>query len=99
MIKLKKKISNFIISLLVLLGGIVVFIPFMYMFSSSMRTPAEAFKQPPAILPERFMIEIRSAVCSDFPYQCNCYGSYDHSTDYYLLYGSLCICKDQVCRQ
>ena len=57
MIKLKKKISNFIISLLVLLGGIVVFIPFMYMFSSSMRTPAEAFKLPPAILPERFMIE------------------------------------------
>ena len=57
MIKMKRKLSDFILSLLVLLAGIIVFIPFMYMFSSSMRTPAEAFKLPPAILPERFMIE------------------------------------------
>ena len=57
MTKLKRELTNFIISLLVLLGGVIVFIPFMYMFSSSMRTPAEAFKLPPAILPERFMIE------------------------------------------
>lgn len=57
MTKFKRKISNFVISFLVLVGGIIVFIPFMYMFSSSMRTPAEAFKLPPAILPERFMIE------------------------------------------
>ena len=57
MIKMKRKLSDFILSLLVLLADIIVFIPFMYMFSSSMRTPAEAFKLPPAILPERFMIE------------------------------------------
>ena len=43
MIKMKRKLSDFILSLLVLLAGIIVFIPFMYMFSSSMRTPAEAF--------------------------------------------------------
>lgn len=53
----KNKIVNLIISFLVLIGGIIVFIPFLYMFSSSMRTPAEAFKLPPAILPEKFMIE------------------------------------------
>lgn len=63
------KILNFMISFLVIAAGIVVFIPFLYMFSSSMRTPAEAFKLPPAILPERFMIEnYISLFQSDLPF-------------------------------
>lgn len=46
-----------------------MFIPFLYMFSSSMRTPAEAFKLPPAIVPERFMIEnYISLFQSDLPF-------------------------------
>lgn len=66
---MRNKAVNFIISFLVIAVGIIVFIPFLYMFSSSMRTPAEAFKLPPAILPERFMIEnYISLFKSDLPF-------------------------------
>ena len=40
----RNKIISFSISFMVIAAGIIVFIPFLYMFSSSMRTPAEAFK-------------------------------------------------------
>lgn len=63
------KMWDMVISTMVIIGGIVVFIPFLYMFSSSMRTPAEAFKLPPAILPERFMVEnYLSLFHSDLPF-------------------------------
>ena len=65
----RNKIISFSISFMVIAAGIIVFIPFLYMFSSSMRTPAEAFKLPPAIVPERFMIEnYISLFQSDLPF-------------------------------
>ena len=53
----RNKIISFSISFMVIAAGIIVLIPFLYMFSSSMRKPAEAFKLQPAIVPESFMIE------------------------------------------
>lgn len=65
----RNKIISFSISFMVIAAGIIVFIPFLYMFSSSMRTTAEAFKLPPAIVPERFMIEnYISLFQSDLPF-------------------------------
>jgi multiple sugar transport system permease protein len=65
----RKKVLNLFVSAVVLMVGVFMFVPFLYMFSSSMRTPAEAFKLPPAILPERFMYEnYISLFTSDIPF-------------------------------
>ena len=70
MIKSKpKKMANIFVASLVVILGIIMFIPFLFMFSSSMRTPAEAYKLPPAILPERFMLDnYISLFLSDIPF-------------------------------
>lgn len=70
MIKSKSKhAGDFIVSALVILLGVVIFIPFLFMFSSSMRTPAEAYKLPPAIFPERVMFDnYTSLFASEVPF-------------------------------
>ncbi|WP_295420169.1 carbohydrate ABC transporter permease [uncultured Subdoligranulum sp.] len=52
-----RRAGKFVVAALVIFFGVVIFIPFLFMFSSSMRTPAEAYKLPPAILPERIMLD------------------------------------------
>ncbi len=70
MIKSKgKRAGDLAVAALVILFGVIIFIPFLFMFSSSMRTPAEAYKLPPAILPERIMLDnYVSLFCSDIPF-------------------------------
>jgi multiple sugar transport system permease protein len=58
MIKNKSnKIGHYAVAFFVVALGLVMFIPFLFMFSSSMRTPAEAYKLPPAIFPEKLMFD------------------------------------------
>ncbi len=70
MIKSKgKRAGDLAVAALVILFGVIIFVPFLFMFSSSMRTPAEAYKLPPAILPERIMLDnYVSLFCSDIPF-------------------------------
>lgn len=70
MIKSKaKRAGDFAVAALVILFGIIMFVPFLFMFSSSMRTPAEAYKLPPAIFPERIMFDnYVSLFHSDVPF-------------------------------
>ncbi len=64
-----KRILDIITVILILVFGIIIFVPFLFMFSSSMRTPAEAYKLPPAIFPERFMLDnYISLFKSDIPF-------------------------------
>ena len=70
MIKSKTtRVGNFAVAGFVILFGIIMFVPFLFMFSSSMRTPAEAYKLPPAIFPERIMFDnYLSLFASDIPF-------------------------------
>ncbi len=54
MIKKKWNVGSLIISMMVLAVGFLVFLPFMFMFSQSMRLPSEAYVMPPDFFPTKW---------------------------------------------
>ena len=48
------KVGSTLLALFVLALGFLVFMPFLFMFAQSMRTPAEAYKMPPDFFPTRW---------------------------------------------
>ena len=66
--KTSSKVIGYIISILVLAAGFVVFMPFLFMFAQSMRLPSEAYKLPPDWFPTRFDLTNYSTLFhSDLP--------------------------------
>lgn len=49
--KLGSKVNNWVINIILLVGGIFMLIPFFWCFSTSLRSPAESFDLPPKWLP------------------------------------------------
>lgn len=60
-----KKIINVIVMSLICL---LMVLPFMWIFSTSLRLPKESFKMPPSFLPTSFNIENYSEVFKKFPF-------------------------------
>lgn len=66
--KTSSKVTGYIISLLVLVAGFVVFMPFLFMFAQSMRLPSEAYKLPPDWFPTSFdLTNYKTLFSSDLP--------------------------------
>ncbi len=60
-----KKIINIVVMTLICL---LMILPFMWIFSTSLRLPKESFKMPPSFLPTSFNIENYSEVFKKFPF-------------------------------
>lgn len=52
--KVKPRLKKFLVSLIVLAVGFCAIMPFIWMFSISMREVGDAYKLPPTLFPERF---------------------------------------------
>jgi multiple sugar transport system permease protein len=50
----KIKFSGILVSLIIIIIAFFLFIPFIWMFSISLRDPAEAYRLPPSIFPDSF---------------------------------------------
>ncbi len=64
----RSQIVGFIVSIIVLAVGFLVFMPFLFMFAQSMRLPADAYKLPPDWFPTTFdLTNYQTLFNSDLP--------------------------------
>jgi len=64
----KIKVSQVVLNLILIVGCTVAILPFMWIVSTSLRTPAESFKMPPSFLPTSFKISNYAVVFTTFPF-------------------------------
>jgi len=60
--------TNWIINIVLMAGGLLMMMPFIWAFSTSLRTPLESFSLPPRWLPTDFIVENYRRVFSLVPF-------------------------------
>lgn len=90
--KLSGKLLDYAAILLLAFGAIVMVMPFLWMFSTSLRPSAESFKLPPAWLPTEWHFENYSAVFqSSVPFLTFVYNSV--KVTFFVTFGQLMTCS------
>jgi len=62
------KVSQVVLNLVLIVGCTIAILPFMWIVSTSLRTPAESFKMPPSFFPTSFKISNYAVVFTAFPF-------------------------------
>lgn len=53
--KIHFNLSKFVIYLLLILGAVIMIVPFYWMITTAVKTPAESIKFPPTLWPSHFV--------------------------------------------
>ncbi|MGQ9632440.1 MAG: carbohydrate ABC transporter permease [bacterium] len=82
---------NWIVNIVLIAGGVLMMMPFAWMFSTSLRSPMESFKVPPAWIPTDFKIQNYARIFSLVPFMRFIWNSLKISS--LITAGQLVICS------